>query len=180
MQLLPFKTREVYQNSPASSCQELAGVCIEDAFILIFILVFVGGLLLLTLGLNFRTRMRRRADQATSNDSDPPSYSSIGFPPSPSHDLSPHKSGSPSPSLDPYHVVVPSLDDSLLLKDEYFSHVPYPERILAPNQQRMPELPSGVGLGLGNIVQAGPSTPPSFDVSLVPPPPAYARRGAAA
>ncbi|KAJ7621904.1 hypothetical protein DFH06DRAFT_768206 [Mycena polygramma] len=175
MQHSTLKTRVVYQNTPASNCQELGGVCVNDArVILIFIVIFVVGLLLLTLGLNFRASCRkRREDHAAA--SNPPPYSSIGLPPSPSGDLplykSVYKSGAQSPSLDPYHVVAPSFDSSLLLRDEYFDHVPYPERSLAPTQQRISG-PSAVTLGLGSTTQA--PLPPS-DMSLIAPPPAYAR-----
>ncbi|KAJ7028428.1 hypothetical protein C8F04DRAFT_1119288 [Mycena alexandri] len=171
MRFLNFKTREVYQNVPASSCREIVGVCMEDAVVLIFIVVFTGGLFLVTLGLNLRTRWARRRQNAASN-SPPPPYSSIGFPTSSSRDAELSKSGSPSPSVDPYHVVAPSLDNSLLLKDEYFSHVPYPDATVPPSPKRSPPLPSAVALGLGGGVQAGPSTP----LSLAMPPPAYVPR----
>jgi len=139
---------------------------------LIFIVVFTGGLLLVTLGLNFRTRWARRRQRAASNNSPPPPYSSIGFPTSSSRDAELSKSGSLSPSLDPYHVVAPSLDNSLLLKDGYFSHVPHPDATVPPSPRRSPPLPSAVAPGLGGGIQAGPSTP----LSLPPPPPAYVPR----
>ncbi|KAJ6487248.1 hypothetical protein C8R47DRAFT_1216440 [Mycena vitilis] len=176
MQHSTFKTRAVYQNTPASNCQELGGVCVNDArVILIFIVIFVVGLLLLTLAVNFRASCRKsREDHAAA--SEPPPYSSIGLPPSPSGDLplykSVYKSGAQSPSLDPYHVVAPSFDSSLLLRDEYFDHVPYPERSLAPvNQQRISG-PAAVTVGSCSTTHA--PRPPS-DMPLVAPPPAYAR-----
>ncbi|KAJ7878870.1 hypothetical protein B0H14DRAFT_1630724 [Mycena olivaceomarginata] len=182
MQLLTLKTRAVYQNTPVSSCQEFAGVCLHDAAIFISIVIFAGGLLLLTLGRHFwapRQRHDSEEDHAESDPS-PPSYSSIGFPPSASHDLALYK-GSASPSLDPYHVVAPSFDNSLLLKDEYFSRVPCPEPTLLPNQQHPS---SGVGLGLGfgdNSTQAGLSIPAGAPPPpLTSPPPAYVRRDATA
>ncbi|KAJ7490692.1 hypothetical protein FB451DRAFT_1513513 [Mycena latifolia] len=178
MQLLNFRTRDMFQNvAPASNCQELAGICIEDAVILICIVLFAGGLLMLTLGLNLRARLRSTR-QARSDS--PPSYSSLGFPPSASRD-SLCKAGldSPnSPPLDPYRVVLPSLDSSLLLKDEYFSHMPYPEPTLAPSRAAAspPLLPSGVGLGFSSNVQTGPTNPAdplAADGSLTPPSPVY-------
>ncbi|KAJ7916036.1 hypothetical protein B0H13DRAFT_377807 [Mycena leptocephala] len=186
MQLLTLKTREAYQNTPSPSCQEFAGLCMKDAVILMFIVILVVGLFLLTLGLNIRASWRRRREEQAASDNNPPPYSSLGFPPSPSHDMSLSKSETQSPSLDPYHVVAPSFDNSVLLNDEYFSHIPYPDPTLAPNQQRMSGLPSGagsgVGLGFGNTMQAGPSTPAASIPELAPLPPAYARdprRGAA-
>jgi hypothetical protein len=168
----------------------------------VFIVILVVGLFLLTLGLNIRASWRRRREEQAASDNNPPPYSSLGFPPSPSHDMSLSKSETQSqssekiysrlclppagPSLDPYHVVAPSFDNSVLLNDEYFSHIPYPDPTLAPSQQRMSGLPSGagsgVGLGFGNTMQAGPSTPAASIPELAPLPPAYARdprRGAA-
>ncbi|KAF7364683.1 hypothetical protein MVEN_00337900 [Mycena venus] len=178
MRLLAFKTRSasVYhgQNTPASSCRELFGVCMNDAVVLIFIVIFVGGLLLLTLVRNASRRRRPEEDDHPESSTDsPPSYASIGFPPSASHDLALYK-GSPSPSLDPYHVVPPSFDNSFLLKDGHFTHVPYPDRTLALASSQHQQ-PSGVGLGLGlglGSARAGPSTPPA---PLISPPPAYVR-----
>ncbi|KAJ7456769.1 hypothetical protein B0H11DRAFT_2065390 [Mycena galericulata] len=178
MQLLYLKARSTYQNVSAGSCREFAGICIGDAIVLIAILVFVVGLSLLTLFLNLRARLRsiRRDRAATSNS--PPPYVSIGFPPSALHDASLYKSGSDSP-LDPYHVVPPSLDSSLLLKGDYFTHVSHPGRTFSPSHavptpQRPSALPSGVGLGFGSTARTGPSPPPAFgDVALTPPPPAY-------
>ncbi|KAJ7174029.1 hypothetical protein C8R43DRAFT_1119418 [Mycena crocata] len=150
----------------------------EDAFIMIAILIFVAGLLFLTLGHNLRARLRasRQASPTPSNASPPP-YFSIGFPPSGSHDISLSKSGSSSPALDPYRVVAPSFDSSLLLKDDYFTHVPQPERTFASSRSAPSrQLISGVGLGLGNV-HTGPATPvaapPPASASLTPPPPAY-------
>ncbi|KAJ7170951.1 hypothetical protein C8R46DRAFT_1261862 [Mycena filopes] len=171
MHFLNFKTRDVYQNTPAATCQEIAGVCVVDALFLMAIVVFIGGLFLVTMGLNFRTRRARCAKPSTTSSS-PPAYSSIGFPTSSSsRDTALSKSGSPSPSLDPYHVVASSLDNSLLLKDEYFTHVLYPEASVPPSPKGSPPLPSGVGLGLGSDVQAGLST----SLPLATPPPAYIR-----
>ncbi|KAJ7820245.1 hypothetical protein B0H14DRAFT_1346778 [Mycena olivaceomarginata] len=125
MQLLTFKTRAVYQNTPVSSCQEFAGVCLHDAVIFISIVIFAGGLLLLTLGRHFwapRQRHDSEEDHAESDPS-PPSYSSIGFPPSASHDLALCK-GSASPSLDPYHVVAPSFDKLAASQGRVFQPCP--------------------------------------------------------
>ncbi|KAJ7228117.1 hypothetical protein B0H12DRAFT_1148061 [Mycena haematopus] len=178
MQRLTFKTRAVYQNTPASSCQELAGVCIDDAIVLIFIVVFVGGLLFLTLVRNFCAWRRTRREDHAESDNNPPPYSGIGFPPSTSGDLALYKE-SPSPSLDPYHVIAPSFDNSLLLKDSYFSRVTYPDPTVAPNQQRASGLPSGVVLDFkfsGVQDPSTPAAPPHSDVSLlISPPPAYVR-----
>ncbi|KAF7348116.1 hypothetical protein MSAN_01764200 [Mycena sanguinolenta] len=164
MRILTFNARAVYQNTPASSCRELAGVCINDAVVLIFIIVFVGGLLFLTLARNVCVSSRRRHEDHAEADDNPPPYSGIGLPPSTSPDLALRKQP-PSPSLDPYHVIAPSFDNSLLLKDEYFSHVPYPHPSLASNQQRISGLsmPSGVGLG---FPIAGPAGPPPLSSAL--------------
>ncbi|KAJ7704974.1 hypothetical protein B0H17DRAFT_1193461 [Mycena rosella] len=188
MQLLHFRAREVYQNVPASTCRKLAGLCMEDAIIAICILVFIMGCLLLTVGLNIRARIRsilqaRRA-------ANPPPYSSLGFPPSASRSplckpASPDSST--SPSFDPYRVVAPSLDSSLLLKDDYFAHIPHPDRTLAASSpQRL--RPCGVGLGFGDTIQTGPAIPAASPCpadmamdQLTPPPPVYVqdpRRGA--
>ncbi|KAJ6453095.1 hypothetical protein C8R45DRAFT_1223253 [Mycena sanguinolenta] len=169
MQIRTFNARAVYQNTPASSCRELAGICITDAIALIFIIVFVGGLLFLTLVRNFSASGRRREDHAES-DHTPPPYSGIGFPPSSSPDLALCKE-SPSPSLDPYHLVALSFDNSLLLKDQYFSHVPYPHPSLASSQQG----PSGLGLSMPSGVAPAGSHPLSSSSPLTSPPPAYVR-----
>ncbi|KAJ7094700.1 hypothetical protein B0H15DRAFT_947089 [Mycena belliarum] len=167
MQFFSFEAREAYQNVAASSCRELAGICMESAVILICIFIFVAALLLLTLGLNLRTHLRaaRHARSAS-----PPPYASLGFSPSTSHDRL-HRSPSNSPSLDPYRVVPSSLDSSLLLKDDHFGHVSQPERSLV-SPRPTPPPPSGVGL-FGSI-QTGLVTSP------LPPPPVYVqdpRRG---
>ncbi|KAJ7133433.1 hypothetical protein C8R44DRAFT_870829 [Mycena epipterygia] len=184
MHLLDLKTRDGYQSVPSSSCRLVAGVCAEHVVILAFILIFVAGLSLLTLGLNLRARLRS-IRQGRAAPSSPPPYSNIGFPLSASRDVSLHKAGLDSPSLDPYHVVAPSLDSSLL-KDDYFTHVPHPDQILAPSRPAPSahKLPSGVGLRFGSTVQTEPpaaaASPLLADGALTPPPPVYVqdpRRG---
>jgi hypothetical protein len=108
-----------------------------------------------------------------------------------------YQSTSTGPPIDPYHVVAPSLEQSLLLKDNYFSHVPYPDRafVLPSLPTSMPgtqQLPNGAGLGFDSTLQTSPtsgarrspvleghSRPPALDnITLTPtltsPPPAYA------
>ncbi|KAF8215205.1 hypothetical protein K438DRAFT_1955184 [Mycena galopus ATCC 62051] len=174
MPLRNFNTRAVSQNTPASSCQELLGVCISDAVVLIFLVIFVGGLLLVTVVRNLWAR--RRGEDHAEPDTSPPPYPSIGFPLSASRDLALSKE-SPGPLLDPYHIVPPSFDNSLLLKDEYFSHVLYPDPTLAPIQQQHQRTSSdglGFGLGVDNSAPSGPPAAPS-NPSLTSPPPAYVR-----
>ncbi|KAJ6544592.1 hypothetical protein DFH09DRAFT_1389912 [Mycena vulgaris] len=185
MQLSNLRARDVYQNVPASSCQELAGICMENLVIIICIVVLVVGLSLLTLSLKLRARLRsiRQARSRSANPLPPP-YSNIGFPPSASRTSSLSKTGSDSsnsPSFDPYRIIPPSLDSSLLLKDDYFSQIPHPDPTLAPSRSApSPHLPSGVGLGFGPTVQTGPATP-TGPLPLTPLPPVYVqdpRRGA--
>ncbi|KAJ7069090.1 hypothetical protein C8F01DRAFT_1363356 [Mycena amicta] len=179
MQSFPAQARDVFtssgQNTPSSHCQSLLGVCMEDAAGLVFIALFVAGLLSLSCILKLRARTRRGRPRSSTlavvgrtSTPNPPPYSSIGFPPSSSRDslCKGSSSSSPNPSLDPYHVIPTSFDRSLRLQDDPFVQ---PERAF-PGRVRHDD--SRI---LVHDPLAGPPSP-----LTPPPPPAYvpSRRGA--
>ncbi|KAK7048858.1 hypothetical protein R3P38DRAFT_2871764 [Favolaschia claudopus] len=172
MQSFQFQTREVYQNTPTLNCRKVLGLCLgeSEVVLLIFFVIFAGGLLVLSVVRKIRASHTRNAQISVESSTSPPPYSTIGFPAFTSHDITFCK-GSPISLHDPFRVVTPCLNDSPLLNDEYFTHVSHPDPVV---HRRRSSSGFGSGFGLG----AGSSTPVASPVlpdapPHTPPPPAY-------
>ncbi|KAJ7636782.1 hypothetical protein FB45DRAFT_449852 [Roridomyces roridus] len=107
-----FQTRSSSQDG---DCPEVAGMCSGDAFILTIVLLFVVGLSLLTLTLNFRACIFSRRQARAARTQRPPAYSALDMPAT----SVAHRSPVLSPPLDPFCAVPLTFDRSP--KDGYFT-----------------------------------------------------------